>query len=57
MIVTGENRRTRRQTYRSANLSTINVKQADLALNPSLPIERPATDNVSDGMAFVETLS
>lgn len=53
--MTGQNRSTGRQTCRSANLSTINVKRADLASKPSLTIERLATYRLSDGMAFVET--
>jgi hypothetical protein len=53
MILTGENRRTRRKTCPSATLSTINPTQIDPGANPGLRGERPATSDLSHGTAPV----
>jgi hypothetical protein len=47
MILTGENRRTRRKTYPSAALSTTNPTWIDPVTNPGLRGERPATNDLS----------
>jgi hypothetical protein len=47
MILTGENRRTRRETRPSANMSTTNSTWADLGANPGLRGERPASNRLS----------
>jgi hypothetical protein len=49
MILTGENRRTRRKTCPSATLSTTNPTWFDPAANPGLRGERPATNRLSHG--------
>jgi hypothetical protein len=49
MILTGENRRTRRKTCPSATLSTTNPTWIDPDSNPGLCGERPATDDLSHG--------
>jgi hypothetical protein len=45
MILTGENRRTRRETCPSATLPTTNPTWNDLGANPGLRGERPATND------------
>jgi hypothetical protein len=52
MILTGENRRTRRKTCPSATLSTTNPTWIDPGANPGLRGERPATNDVSHGTAL-----
>jgi hypothetical protein len=51
MILTGENRRTRRKTSPSATLSTTNPTGIDPGANPGLRGERPATNHLSHGTA------
>jgi len=51
MILTGENRKTRRETCPSATLSTTNPTWTDPGANPGLSGERPATNRLSHGMA------
>jgi hypothetical protein len=51
MILTGENRGTRRKTCPSATLSTTNPTWIDLGANPGLRGERPATNDLSHGTA------
>jgi hypothetical protein len=53
MILTGENRRTRRQTCPNATLSTINPTWTDLSANPVLRGERPVTNHLSHGTTLV----
>jgi hypothetical protein len=50
MILTGENRRTRRKTCPSATLST-NPTWIDPSANPGLRGEMPATNDLSHGTA------
>jgi hypothetical protein len=52
MKLSGENRSTRGKTCPSATLST-NLTWTDLGSNPGLRGERPATDRLSRGTAFV----
>jgi hypothetical protein len=47
MILTGENRRTRRKTYPSATLSTTNPTWTDLGANPCLRGENPVTNRLN----------
>jgi hypothetical protein len=54
-ILTGENWRTRRKTYPSATLSTTNPTWNDPGANPGLRGQRPATNNLNHGTAFMET--
>jgi hypothetical protein len=49
MILTGENRRTRRKTCPSATLSTTNPTWYDQGVNPGLRDERPVTNCLSHG--------
>jgi hypothetical protein len=49
MIVTGENRRTRRKSSPSATLPTTNPAWIDPGANPVLRGERPATNDLSHG--------
>jgi hypothetical protein len=49
MILTGENRKTRRNTCLSATLSTTNPTWIDQGANPGLRGERPATNDLSLG--------
>jgi hypothetical protein len=51
MILTGENRRTRRKFRPSANMSTTNSTWTDLGANPGLRGERPASNRLSHGTA------
>jgi hypothetical protein len=51
MILTGKNRRTRRKTCASANLSITNLTWIDKGTNPGLCGERPATNRLSHGTA------
>jgi hypothetical protein len=51
MILTGENRRTRRKTCPSATLSTTNPTWIDPGSNPGLRGERPVTNDLSHGTA------
>jgi hypothetical protein len=50
-ILTGENRRTRRKTCPSVNLSTTNPTWIDQGVNPGLLDERQATNYRSHGKA------
>jgi hypothetical protein len=52
MILTGENRGTRRKTCPSATLSTTNPTWIDPGANPGLRGERPATNDLSHGTAL-----
>jgi hypothetical protein len=56
MKLTEENRSTRGKACPSATLSTTNPTWTDLRSNPGLRGERPATNCLSHGMAFVYTL-
>jgi hypothetical protein len=47
MILTGENRRTRRKTCSGATLSTTNPTWIEPGANPGLRSERPATNDLS----------
>jgi hypothetical protein len=51
IILTEENRRTRRKTCSSATLSTTNTTWIDTGANPGLRGERPATNHLSHGTA------
>jgi hypothetical protein len=51
MILTGKNRRTRRETCPSATLSTTNPTWIDPGANLGLHGERPATNDLSHGTA------
>jgi hypothetical protein len=51
MKFTGENRRTRGKTCRSATLSTTNPTWTDTGSNSGLRGERPATNRLSHGTA------
>jgi hypothetical protein len=50
-ILTRDNQKTWRKTYPSATLSTTNPTRIDPGANPSLRGERPATNDLSHGMA------
>jgi hypothetical protein len=52
IILTGENRRTRRKTCPSATLSTTNPTWIYPGANPGLSGERPATNDLSLGTAL-----
>jgi hypothetical protein len=52
MILTGENRRTRRKTCTSATLSTTNPTWINPGANPDLHGEMPATDDLSHDTAL-----
>jgi hypothetical protein len=52
MILTGENRRTRRKTCPSATLSTTNPIWIDPGTNPGLHGERPASNRLNHGTAY-----
>jgi hypothetical protein len=52
MILTGENRRTRRKTCPSATLSTTNPTWIDPGTNSGLRCERTATNDLSHGTAL-----
>jgi hypothetical protein len=54
MILTGENRRTRRKTCPSATLSSINPAWIDTGANPGLRGVRPATNDLSQGTAILK---
>jgi hypothetical protein len=56
MILTGENRRTRRKTYPSTTLSTTNPTWIDPCANPGLRGERPSTNDLSYDTAQSELL-
>jgi hypothetical protein len=56
MILTGENRRTRRKPCPSATLSITNPTSIDPGANTGLSGERPATNDVSHGTALQECL-
>jgi hypothetical protein len=56
MILTGENRRTRGKTCPSATLSTTNPTWIDSGANQGLRGERPATNDLSQGMAQYSVL-
>jgi hypothetical protein len=49
-----ENRRTRRKTYPSATLSTTNPTWLDPGANPGRRGERPATNDLSHGTAYIK---
>jgi len=51
IILTGENRRTRRKTCPSATLSTTNPTWTDTGTNSGLSCERPATNRLSHNTA------
>jgi hypothetical protein len=51
-MLAGENRRTRRKTCPSATISTTNPTWIDPGVNPGLRSERPATNDMSHGMAL-----
>jgi hypothetical protein len=51
MILTGENRRTRRKPCTSATLSNTNPTWMDPNANPGLRSERPGTNRLRHGMA------
>jgi hypothetical protein len=51
MILTGENRRTRRKTCPSATLSIADPTWIDPGANPGLRGERPAANDLSHGTA------
>jgi hypothetical protein len=51
MILTGENRRTRRKTCPSVTLSTTNPTWIDPGTNPGFCGDRPATNDLNHGMA------
>jgi hypothetical protein len=53
MILTGENRRTRRKTCPSVTLSTTNLTWAALGANMGLRREKPATNRLSHGPALL----
>jgi hypothetical protein len=53
IILTGENRRTRRKTCTSATLSTTNPTWTDPGPNPGSRGNRPATYRLSHGTAFI----
>jgi hypothetical protein len=53
MILTGKNRRTRRETCRSATLSTTNRTWIEPGANPGLRRKTPATNHLSHGMAKI----
>jgi hypothetical protein len=54
MILTGENRRTRRKTCPSATLPTTNPTWIDQGANPGLRGERPATNDLRLLMSYCE---
>jgi hypothetical protein len=56
MILTGENRRTRRKTCPSATLTTRNPTWIDRGAYPGLCCERPATNRLSHGTACLNAL-
>jgi hypothetical protein len=56
MILTGENRRTRRKTCPSATLSTTNPTRIDPGANPVLRGERPAANYLSHVTALLYML-
>jgi hypothetical protein len=49
MILTGENRKTRRKTCSSVTLPTTNPTWADLGANQGLHCEKPETNRLSYG--------
>jgi hypothetical protein len=51
MILTDENRSSRRKSYLSVTLSTTNLTSADLGSKPGLPAERQAINRLSHGIA------
>jgi hypothetical protein len=51
IILTGENRRTRRETCPSVTFSTINPTWIEPGVNPGLRGERPAANDLSHGTA------
>jgi hypothetical protein len=53
MILTGENRRTRRKTCPSAILSTTKPTWIDPGANPGLRGERPTINDLSHGTALL----
>jgi hypothetical protein len=53
MKLTGENRITRGKTCPSATLSTTNPTWTDPGSNPGLRGDRPATNRLSHGTAYV----
>jgi hypothetical protein len=57
MILTGENRRTRRKTCPSATLPTTNPTWIFPGANPGLRGDSPATNHLSHGTAICVTYS
>jgi hypothetical protein len=57
MILTGENRRTRRETFPSATSSTTNPTWTTLGSNPGLSGEKPATNRLRYGPATLSRLA
>jgi hypothetical protein len=53
LILTGENSGSRRETCPSDTLSTTNPTWNDKGANPGLGGERPATNDLSHGTAFI----
>jgi hypothetical protein len=56
MKLTGENRQPREKTCPSATLSTTNPTWTDPGSNSGLRSERPGTNRLSHGTAFVQVL-
>jgi hypothetical protein len=56
MKLIGENRSTRREICPSATLSATNPTWTDPGSNPGLCSERPATNRLSRGMAYIYDL-
>jgi hypothetical protein len=56
MKLTGKNRSTRGETCPSATLSTTNPTGTDPGSNLGLRGERPATNRLSHGTAFIEVI-
>jgi hypothetical protein len=54
-MLSEETRRTRRKTCPSATLSTTNPTWIDQGANPGLRCQRPATNDLSHGMASMHT--
>jgi hypothetical protein len=52
-MLTGEHRRTRRKTCPSATLSTTNPTWIDQGVNPGLRCERPTTNDLTHGTAYL----
>jgi hypothetical protein len=57
MILTGENRKTRRETCPSSTLSNTNLTWTDLGRKPGFCGEKPATNLLSYGTALILSLT